>query len=110
MLFLQNSYGTSEFLDCENLVGADCMGNLKWADMEPSMHFSKTNMDPSVHLRKANTYLSMHFRKTNTEFLLPVLLPTPDVTSKFTSSFIPNITINLLHHDDCNIITEVTVN
>ena len=69
----------------------------------------KTNTDPSVHFRKANTDLSMHFRKANTEFLLPVLLPTPNFTSKFSPSFIPNITINLVHHDECNIISQVTV-
>ena len=132
MLFLHNSYDTSEFPDCENLVGANFMGNLRWANTEPSMHFrkintdpsmhfGKTNMDPSVHFRKANTDQSvhfrkakkdpsMHFRKANTEFLLPVLLLTPHFTSMFTPSFIPNITVNLLHHDDCNIITQVTVN
>ena len=105
VLFLPNSYGTSEFPDCGNLVGEDCMGNLRWANTEPSMHFRKTNTDPFVHFRKANTDLSMHFRKANTEVLLLVLLPTPYFTSKFTPSFIPNITINLLHHDECNIIS-----
>ena len=35
---------------------------------------------------------SMHFKKANTELLLPVLLPTPNFTSKLTLSFIPNIT------------------
>ena len=110
MLFLPNSYGTSEFPDCGNLVGADCIGNLRWANTEPSMHFRKTNTDPSVHFRKANTDPSMHFRKANMEFLLPVLLPTPNFTSKFTPSFIHNITINLLHHDECNIISQVIVN
>ena len=83
VLFLHNSYGTLEFPDCGNPVGADCMGNLRWANTEPSMHF----------------------RKTNTEFLFPVLLPTPNFTSQFN-----NITINLLHHDECNIISQVTVN
>ena len=63
MLFLHNSYGTLEFPDCGNLVGIDCMGNLRWANIEPSMHFRKTNTDPSVHSRKANTDLSMYFRK-----------------------------------------------
>ena len=110
LLFLHNSYGTSEFPNSGNLVGADCMGNLRWANTEPSMHFRKTNTDPSVHFRKANTDPSVHFRKANTEFLLPVLLPTPNFTSKFTPSFIPNITINLLHHDECNTISQVTVN
>ena len=70
------SYGTSEFPDCGNLVGADRMRNLRWANTEPSMHYRKTNMDPSVHLRQANTDPSVHFRKANTEFFLPVLLPT----------------------------------
>ena len=110
MLFLHNSYGTSEFPDCRNIVGADCIGNLRWANTESSMHFRKTNTDPFVHFRKANTDPSMHFRKANTEFLLPVLLPTPNFTSKFTICFISNITINLLHHDDGNIISQVTVN
>ena len=93
-----------------NLVGADCIGNLRWANPEPSMHFRKTNMDPSVHFRKANTDPSMQFRKANTELLLPVLLPSPNFTSKFIPRIIPNITINLLHHNECNIISQVTVN
>ena len=84
------------------------MGNLRLANT--SMHFTKTNIDPSVHFRKANTDPSMHFRKANREFLLPVLLPTPNFTSKFTIGFISNISINLLHHDECNIISHVTVN
>ena len=110
MLFLHNRHGTLEFQDCGNLVGADCMGNLRWANTEPSMHFRKTNTDPSVHFRKANTDPSVHFRKARTEFLLPVLLPTPKFTSKFIPSFISNITINLLQHDEYNIISQVTVN
>ena len=75
MIFLHNSYVTPEFPNCGNLVGADCMGKLRWANTEPSMHFKKTNTDPYVHFRKANTDPSMHLRKANTEFLLPVLLP-----------------------------------
>ena len=67
---MHNSYGTPEFFDCGNLVGADWMGNLRWADTEPSMHFRESNTDLSVHFRKANTDPSMHFRKANTEFLL----------------------------------------
>ena len=88
------------------------MGNLRWANTEPSMHFRKTNTDPSVHFRKANMDPSMHFRNVNKEFLLPVtpqVLPTPNFTSKFNQSFIPNITIDLLHHDEFNIISQVTV-
>ena len=110
VLFLHNRYGTSEFPDCGNLVGAYCIGNLRWANTEPSMHFRKTNTDPPVHLRKANTDPSVHFRKANREFLLPVLLPTNNFTSKFTPSLISNIPINVLHHDECNIISQVTVN
>ena len=94
LLFLHNSYGTLEFPDCGNLVGADCIGNLSWANTEPSMHFRKSNTDPSVHFRKPTT--NPHFKKANTEFWLPVLLPTPNFTSMFTLSFIYNITINLL--------------
>ena len=108
--FLACSYDTLESHDCGNLVGADWMGNLRWANTEPSMHFRETNTDPSVHFRKTNTDPSMHFRKANKEFLLPVLLPTPNFTSKFTPSLIPNITINLLQQDECNIISQVTVN
>ena len=74
LLFLHNSYGTMEFTNCGNLVGADCMGNLRWANTEPSMHFRKSNTDPSMLFRKANTDPSVHFRKANTEFLLPALL------------------------------------
>ena len=63
MLFFHDSYGTWEFPDCGNLVGADCMGNLMWAYKEPSIHFRKTNKDPSMHFRKANTDPTMNFRK-----------------------------------------------
>ena len=78
--------------------------------MERSMHFRKTNTDPFMQFRKANTDPSVHFRKANTDFLHPVLLPTLNLTSKFTPSFISNMTINLLHLDECNIISQVTVN
>ena len=80
-------------------VGADCMGNLRWANTDPSVHFRKANTDPSVH-----------FRKANTDFLFLVLLPTPNFTSKFTLSFHSNIPINLLHPHECNIISQLTVN
>ena len=66
------SYNTSEFPDCENIVEEDWIENLRWANMEPSMHFSATNMEPSMHFRKANMDPSMHFRKASTEFLLLV--------------------------------------
>ena len=62
----------------------------------------------AIHFRKTNTDPSMHFRKADTEFFLPVLLQTANFTSKFTPSYIPKI--NLLHHDECNIIFQVTVN
>ena len=39
---LHNSYGTPEFPDCGNLVGADWIENLRWANTEPSMHFKET--------------------------------------------------------------------
>ena len=74
MLLLHNTYGTLEFPDCGNLVGADRMENLRWANTEPSMHFGETNTHPSMHFRKANTDLSMHFRTANTILLLSVLL------------------------------------
>ena len=80
------------------------MENLRWANTEPSMHFRKTNSDPSVHFRNANVDLSMHFRKANTEFMHPVLLPISLL------SFIFNITINLLHNGECNIISQITAN
>ena len=116
-----NSYGTQEFPDCGNLVGANWVENLRWDHMEPyvpfmwvhtepSMHFRKANTEPSMHFKKANAEPSMYFRKANTKCSLPVLLPTPNFTSKFTPSFIPNISINLLHHDECNIISQVKVN
>ena len=65
-------------------MGAVCIGNLRRANLEPSMNFRKPSTDRSVHFKKANMDPSMHFRKANTEFLLPVLLPTPNFTSKFT--------------------------
>ena len=71
VLFLHNNYGTWEFPEYRNLVGADWMENLRWADTEPSMHFRETNMDLSMCLKKANTDPSMHFMKANTKFLLP---------------------------------------
>ena len=77
--------------------------------MEPFMHFRKTNTDPSVHFRMANTDPSMHFRKANTEYLLPFLLQTFflslfhfHVYFCFYSQFNPNMTTNLLHHNECN--------
>ena len=75
-------------VNLEVKLGADCMGNLRWANTEPSMHFRKTTTDPSAHFRKDNTDPSVHVRKANTEFLLPVLLQAPNFTSKFTPSFI----------------------
>ena len=80
LLFLHNSYGTPEFRNCWNLVGAYWMENLRWDHMEPYepyrwvhtepfMQFRKANMEPSMHFRKANTEPSMHFRRDNTEFL-----------------------------------------
>ena len=109
MLFFHNSYGTPEFPDCGNLVGADWMENLRWANTEPSMHFRETNTDPSMHFRQANTDLSMHFRKTNTEIFAPRVTPnfihnfTSMFTSVFTPTFNPNITTILLHHNEYNV-------
>ena len=87
-----------------NLVGADWMENLRWADTELSMHFRETNTEPSMQFRKANTDPNMHFQKAITEFLLLALLPTllPISLSVFTPSFNPYITTNLLHHDKGN--------
>ena len=76
MLILYNSYGTQEFPDCGNLVGANWIENLRRGDTELSMHFRETNTNPSMQFRKANTDPSMHFSKVNTEFLLQVLLST----------------------------------
>ena len=42
-------------------------GNLRRANMEPSVDFRKANKEPSVDFRKANTEPSVHFRRTNTE-------------------------------------------
>ena len=76
VLFLHTSCGSLEFPNCGNLMGADCMENLRWAKTEPSMHFRETNTEPSMHFRKANTDPSMQFRKPNTEILVLVLLST----------------------------------
>ena len=73
-VFLHNSYCTLEFPYCWNLVGADLMENLRWANTKPSMNFGETHTDPSMHFGKANTDPFMHFRKANKGFLLPVLL------------------------------------
>ena len=42
-------------------------GNLRRANMEPSVDFRKANMEPSVDFRKANTKSSVHFRRANME-------------------------------------------
>ena len=76
VIFLHNSYGTSEFPDFGNREGTDWMEDLRWANTEPFVHFRETSTNLSVHLRKANTDPSMHFGKANTEFLVPALLPT----------------------------------
>ena len=80
LFILHNSYGTPEFPDSGNLLGADWVENLKWDHTEPhvpfgwvhtelSMHFRKGNTEPSMHFREANTEPSMHFRRDITEFL-----------------------------------------
>ena len=46
-----------------NLVGADWMENLRWANTDPSMHKRESNTDPSINFRNANTDPSMHFKK-----------------------------------------------
>ena len=66
VLFLHNTYDTLEIPDCGNLIGADWIKNLRWANTEPFMHFNDTNTEPSMHFRKANTDPSMHFRKAKT--------------------------------------------
>ena len=78
---------------------------IKWGQMD-----GKPEVGQYGTVHETNTDPSMHFRKANTEFVRPVLLPTLNFTSKFTPSLIPNITIKLLHHDKCNIISQVTVN
>ena len=42
-------------------------GNLRRANMEPSVDFRRANTGPSVGFRKANTELSVYFRRANTE-------------------------------------------
>ena len=84
--FLHNSYGPLEFPGCGNLEGTDWMGDMRWANTEPSMHFRETNTDTSVHFRKVNTDLFMHFRKANTKFLVRALLP-PLVTISLPSLY-----------------------
>ena len=103
MLFLHSIYGTLEFPNCGNLMRANWMENLRWANTEPSMNFRETNTELSMHFRKANTDPSMNFRKVNTELLLLVLLPTiltiySQLYFSFTPSLNINITTNLLHH------------
>ena len=68
MPILHNGYGTKEFPNSGNQVGADWMENLRWANTKPFMHFRETNTDPSMYFRKANTDSSMHFGKANMEF------------------------------------------
>ena len=72
ILFLHNSYGTPEFPDCGNLEETDWMESLRWANIEPSMHFRETKTDRSVYFRKANMDMSMHFRKAKREFLVQI--------------------------------------
>ena len=78
LLFLHNSHGTKEILDCGNLVRPDWVENLRWhnteayepfrwVNTEPSVQFRKANMDPSVQFRKANTDPSVQFRKASTD-------------------------------------------
>ena len=42
-------------------------GNLRMANMEPSVDFRRANTEPSVDFRKANTEQSVNFRRANTE-------------------------------------------
>ena len=64
MLFFHNSFGTSEFSNCGNQVGADWMENMRWTNTKPA--FRETNMVLSMHFRKANTNPTMQFREVNT--------------------------------------------
>ena len=48
---LHNSYGTPEFPDCGNQVGADWMENPRWANTEPSMNFRAVMSDTSFYYR-----------------------------------------------------------
>ena len=87
LLFLHNSHGTKEIPDCQNLVGSDWVGNLRWDITEPyapfrwvndqsgpSVQFRKANTDPSLQFRKANTDQSMQFKWGHTEFLFCKML------------------------------------
>ena len=43
------------------------VGNLRWANTEPSVNLRRANTEPSVDFRKANMEPSVHFRRANTE-------------------------------------------
>ena len=61
-------YGTPEFPDCGNLVGAAWVENLLLDHTELYVPFRWVHKEPSVHFRKDNTEPSMHFRRKNAEF------------------------------------------
>ena len=50
--------------------GEKIEGNLRWANMELSMHFRRANTEPSMHFRQGKTKPSMHFWRANTETYL----------------------------------------
>ena len=75
MLFLYNSYGTSEFSDCGNLVRGRLHGKPDVGQYGTAHALRKTNKDPSVHSRKPNMDPSVHFRKANMEFFAHSFTP-----------------------------------
>ena len=85
------------------------MENLRWANTESSMHNRETNRDPSMHLgrpiricpcileRPIQKFCSHLNSQLYSQFHFQVKFC-------FTASFNPNITTNLLHHNEYNVI------
>ena len=92
MLFLHNSYGTSELPNCGNLVGADCMGNLRWRIRNrPCTLGRPIRIRPCILGRPIQNFCSQFYFQLYSQFHFQVY-------SCFTPSFNSNITTNLLHH------------
>ena len=66
LLFFHNSNVQHNSLSVE-FLWEKIEVNLRWANMEPSMHFRRANTEPSMDFRKANMKPSIDFRRANTE-------------------------------------------
>ena len=97
--FLHNSYVTLKFPDYGNLVGADWMENLRWANTYPIHQIRSFGLGRPIQF--CPCILGRPLQNFCSPFIPNFI---HNFTSSFTSSFCPNITTNWLHHNEYNVI------